>query len=68
MTAEGWKELVVEAATDPVLLDMLARLLAEQDAAKARLCERFACTGRPWPDLVDDIYAVSRSGSSAGAS
>ena len=60
LTAEGWRYVIWNALfrywdSDLALLNSLAQLLAEQDAAKALLCERFACIGRPWPDLVPDI-------------
>jgi hypothetical protein len=63
MTKEGWRELVVMAALDPERLELLAQLLAEQDAAKNRLRELgFGCVGMPWSDVVEEIARVSAHG------
>lgn len=55
MTQEGWKHVIKHANTNEDSLNLLSQLLAEQDKAKARLSAIYACAGRPWPDLVDDI-------------
>jgi hypothetical protein len=54
MTAEGWRELVLDAAGDPTSLDLLARLLEEQDRAKQILRDKgYGCTGMGWLQTVD---------------
>lgn len=63
MTADGWRQVVERAAHDTPMRDLLVQLLVEQDAAKARLQERFSCTGRPWPALADDV--IDRAGATA---
>lgn len=61
MTAEGWREAVLAAvsraaAGDPTLLELMARLLAEQDRAKQELRDiGFGCCGMPWLDVVEEI-------------
>lgn len=57
MTQDGWREVVMAAWTrysqgDPTLLDLLSKLLAEQDAAKNQLQ---SCCGTPWPEVVKEI-------------
>jgi hypothetical protein len=61
MTAEGWRNVVERAQHDEKVRDLLVRLLTEQDAAKNLLQKRFACTGRPWPDLVADVFEAVES-------
>jgi hypothetical protein len=56
VTAEGWRHAVEQAQDDEKMRELLVRLLTEQDAAKNLLQKRFACTGRPWPDLVADVF------------
>jgi hypothetical protein len=61
MTAEHWRDLAVLAVRryetgDPELLDLLARLLEEQEQARYELREiGFGCIGRPWLGIVADI-------------
>lgn len=62
MTSEDWREIARSAvhrddAGDPKSLDLLAALLAEQDAAKNRLNVELniGCIGRPWDGVVDDV-------------
>jgi hypothetical protein len=66
VTVEGWRDAVLQAvrdhdAGDPTLLQLMSRLLAEQDDAKQRLRELgYGCIGMPWADVVDDIADVVR--------
>lgn len=61
MTEDGWRSAVLDAvrradAGDPELLDLMAKLLAEQDAAKQELREiGYGCLGTPWRDVVEEI-------------
>lgn len=56
MTAEGWRELVLDAVRrndhgDSSQLGLLGRLLAEQDEAKQVLRDLgYGCIGMPWAD------------------
>jgi hypothetical protein len=56
-----WREIVEDAvahasAGDRTSLDMVVRLLAEQDDARHRLrAMGYGCIGRPWAGIVDDI-------------
>ena len=65
MTQSGWREAVIEAVTrdatgDSTLLDLMAKLLAEQDAAKDALrLIGFGVTGTPWPNVVAEIGAFA---------
>jgi hypothetical protein len=47
MTLEGWRELLRKAQDDPELFDLTARVLYEQDEARARL----ARMGLRWTGL-----------------
>jgi hypothetical protein len=61
MTREGWRECAIEAvrradAGEPAMLDLLARLLEQQDDAKEALRRKgYGCIGRPWPDVVLEV-------------
>jgi hypothetical protein len=61
LTPEGWRALVADAvrraqAGDPELVELIARVLSEQDEAKHRLRELgFGCIGMPWAEVVDAI-------------
>ena len=57
MTQDGWRELVVQAQGEQgEALDLLARLLAEQDLAKEYLRRKgYGCVGTPWPDVVAEV-------------
>lgn len=47
MTSEGWRELIIQAAQNDNLLDLLAQLLEEQDIAIQRLRD----SGYGWTGL-----------------
>lgn len=61
MTQEGWREAVLAAvrrhdAGDSTLLELMAKLLTEQDAAKNRLQDiGYGCTGMSWAKVVEEI-------------
>jgi hypothetical protein len=55
MTKEGWKHVIQQANTNEESLDLLARLLAEQDKAKSDLSNVFGCTGMPWAEIVTNV-------------
>ena len=61
MTYEGWQLAVLKAADDhadgdDTMLDLVARLLTEQDEAKNRLRHLgFGWCGLPWAGVVDEI-------------
>ncbi len=68
MTQEGWFDLVRDANwayeydADRSRLDLLAQLLAEQDAAKSRLQQMgVGCIGMPWANVVDEIQRRFRA-------
>lgn len=66
MTAEGWMDLVLEAFDrhdrgDHELINLVVRLLAEQDEAKNALREAgFGSIGTPWADVASDIITFFR--------
>ncbi len=69
MNQEGWFELIRDAnwryedSADRSQLDLLAQLLAEQDAAKERLrVMRFGCIGTPWPEVVQQVVDRGMNG------
>jgi hypothetical protein len=61
MTRDGWRELVLNTMEkymngNAYALELLADLLAEQDAAKAELQRKgYGCTGTPWREMVDEV-------------
>lgn len=61
MTAEGWKDAILMAVRnhddgDADLLNLMSRLLEEQDIAKATLNTLgFGCVGMPWLKVVNEI-------------
>lgn len=56
MTLDGWRDLVIEAVRRQESVDLLSRLLAEQDRAKSRLSALgFGCIGMPWAEVIDEI-------------
>jgi hypothetical protein len=58
MTRDGWRELVRSAHHNAPLLELLAELLAEQDAAKERLRRLgFGVCGMPWSDVIEEVAA-----------
>lgn len=64
MKKEGWINLVIEAvrehdAGDSEKLDLLGRLLEEQDQAKQMLRDRgYGVTGTPWIDTVSEVESI----------
>lgn len=61
VTLEGWRELTLEAfrrhqAGDSEMVELMARILYEQDAAKHQIRELgYGCTGMPWLDMVKEL-------------
>jgi hypothetical protein len=61
MTDDGWHDAIRRAAHDRVLLDRLAQLLTEQDAAKEDLRRLgYGVTGTPWPLVIQEIANLGR--------
>jgi hypothetical protein len=62
MTEQGWRECVRKTASDPVLADLMAKLLYEQDQAKQALRELgYGCSGMPWLDVIAELRARLRA-------
>jgi hypothetical protein len=61
MTRDGWRELVIHAMRlndlgDPANLDLLAKLLTEQDQAKQGFRDLgFGCIGASWRQVVQEV-------------
>jgi hypothetical protein len=61
VTQKGWREAILRAAADDAagdatLLDLMARLLTEQDKAKNDLRRiGVGCTGMPWQKMIDEV-------------
>lgn len=56
MTLEGWREAVAKCADDPVMAELTAKLLFEQDEAKNELhTAGFGVTGTPWKTVVEEV-------------
>lgn len=66
MTRDGWRDVILSAAVRSAggkhdALDLLADLLAEQDAAKNALRELgYGVIGTPWPNVVRAIARAVR--------
>jgi hypothetical protein len=61
MTLDGWRACVRKAADDPMQLELLAKLLFEQDWAKQILRDKgYGCTGMGWVDTVNEIPTPRR--------
>jgi hypothetical protein len=60
-TLDGWKQIALKAvhdhdAGDDEMLDLLAQLLSEQDAAKQALRDKgYGCIGMPWAETVAEV-------------
>jgi hypothetical protein len=56
MTEQGWREAALKAQTDPVLFDLMVKLLHQQDQAKQALrAKGYGWTGLDWPGTIDLI-------------
>jgi hypothetical protein len=61
MTLDGWKRVVLHATDDLDSIDLLAKLLYEQDQAKESLRRLgYGVTGTPWPDVIAEVDAHMR--------
>lgn len=65
MTAEGWRDAIVQAVDasrcgEHHALTLLVQILVEQDEAKQALRQvGFGCTGMPWAEVVRDIITLT---------